>query len=192
MACERRPGSSTKLASIESYATPASSTPARRNTSQSYFTLCPAFGTAGSASRSRSGRRGGLASGGRLRGGLPPASSPSGATCANGKYHERPGATARDIPTSSPRIGSSDDVSVSSATRGARRHSATMTARAAGSSTIVGSAAGRASAVDGTEAGGGVEGAARGERGVDPATSGARWAGGGGGGAEFSDGATAS
>src|SRR5207245_5009944 len=144
--------------------------------------LWPALGTRASASNSRSGASASLASAGRLRGGVPPASSPSGATCANGRYHDRPGATARDIPTSSPRIGSSDDVSVSSATRGARRHSATMTARAAGSSTIVGSAAGRASAGDGTETGGGAEGAAGGEGGADPGTAGAGGAGGGGGG----------
>src|SRR5437016_2086880 len=139
IACERRPGSSTKLASIESYTTPASATPAPRSTSQAYLMLCPALGTRSSASSSRSGASAALAGGGRLRGGVPPASAPSGATCANGRYHERPGATASDMPTSSARIGSSDEVSVSSATSGARRHSATSAASAPGSSTIVGS-----------------------------------------------------
>src|SRR5207247_3872913 len=87
-----------------------------------------------------------LARGGRFLGGTPPASSPSGATCANGRYQERPGAPASDMPTSAARIGSSDVVSVSSATSGARRHSATTAASAAGSSTIVGSAVTAASA----------------------------------------------
>src|SRR3989449_622373 len=134
---------------MESYATPARSTPARRSTSQSYFTLCPAFGTAGSASSARSGRSASLARGGRFLGGTPPASSPSGATCANGRYQERPGAPASDMPTSAARIGSSDVVSVSSATSGARRHSATTAASAAGSSTIVGSALTAGSAAGG-------------------------------------------
>src|SRR2546430_2177667 len=120
IACGRRPGSRTKLARIESKATPASSTPARRSTSQSYLTLCPALGTRASPSSSRSGARSALVSGGRLRGAVPPASSPSAATCANGKYQDRPGATASDIPTRSARIGSTDVVSVSSATSGAR------------------------------------------------------------------------
>src|SRR5205823_1625088 len=139
IACERRPGSSTKLASIESYATPASATPARRKTSQSALMLCPALGTRSSASSSCRGASAALAGGGRLRGGVPPASAPSGGTCANGRYHERPGATASDMPTSCARIGSSDEVSVWSATSGARRHSATTAASAPGSSTIVGS-----------------------------------------------------
>src|SRR3989440_5098174 len=165
IACERRQGSSTKLASIESYATPASSTPARRSTSQSYLTLCPALGTRASPSSSRSGASSALVSGGRLRGAVPPASSPSAATCANGKYQDRPGATASDIPTRSARIGSSDVVSVSSATSGARRHSATTAANSAASSTIAGSAAAGTSV-----AGGG-----------GPATAGARWGGGAGG-----------
>ena len=140
MACARRPGSSTKLASIESYATPASSAPLRRSTSQSCLMSCPALGTAGSASSSRSGRSASLESGGRFGGGAPPASSPTAATCPNGRYHERPGATASDNPTSSPRIASSDVVSVFSARSGARRHSATTAPRAAASSTISGSA----------------------------------------------------
>src|SRR3989441_10365131 len=130
--------------------------------------LWPALGTRASTSNSRSGASASLASAGRLRGGVPPASSPSGATCANGRYHDRPGATARDIPTSSPRIGSSDDVSVSSATRGARRHSATMTARAAGASPIVRSAAGRGGGGGGAGKGGGGGGGARGGRGGGP------------------------
>ena len=66
MAWERRPGSSTKLASIESYATPRSSTPARRSTCQSYLMLWPAFGTAGSRSSSASGAQRGSVSGGRF------------------------------------------------------------------------------------------------------------------------------
>src|SRR5436190_1231605 len=115
--------------------------PARRSTSQSYLMLCAALGTRASDSSSRSGAMASLAGGGRLRGGVPPASAPSGATCANGRYHERPGATASDMPTISARIGSSADVSVSSATSRARRHSATTAASAAGSSTIVGSTA---------------------------------------------------
>src|SRR5439155_461697 len=89
--------------------------------------------------RARNGASASLASAGRLRGWAPPASSPSGATCANGRYHERPGAAASDRPTSSARIGSSDDVAVSSASRAAARHAATMAGRATGSSTIVGS-----------------------------------------------------
>src|SRR2546425_11047876 len=130
--------------------------------------LWPALGTRASTSNSRSGASASLASAGRLRGGVPPASSPSGATCANGRYHDRPGATARDIPTSSPRIGSSDDVSVSSATRGARRHSATMTARAAGAAPILGSAARAGGAGGGAGKGGGGGGGARGGRGGGP------------------------
>src|SRR5207237_10653160 len=76
-ACERRPGSSTKLASIESNDTPASSTPARRRTSQSYLRLCPAFGTHGSASSFRTGASASLESGGGFRAAVPPASSRS-------------------------------------------------------------------------------------------------------------------
>src|SRR5256886_7387383 len=134
--------------------------------------LWPALGTRASASNSRSGASASLTSAGRLRGGVPPASSPSGATCANGRYHDRPGATARDIPTRSPRIGSSHDVSGSSATRGARRHSATMTARAAGSSTIFGAAGGGGGAGVGDGTGGGVEGGGRGGWGDDTPTVG--------------------
>src|SRR5213076_3074075 len=139
-ACERRPGSSTKLASIESNDTPASSTPARRKTSQSYFTSWPAFGTRASASSSRNGASASLVSGGRFRGTAPPASSPSDATCAKGRYHDRPGATASDRPTSSARIGSSADALVASASSDARRDSATSAGSCAGSVTITGSA----------------------------------------------------
>src|SRR5439155_1537216 len=139
LACDRRPGSNTKLASMESYVTPASSTPARRSTRRPYFTSCPAFGTRASSRNARTGASASLASGGRLRGAAPPASSPSGATWAKGRYHERPGATARDIPTSSARIGSGDVASTSKAASGAARHSATAGARATRSSRIVGS-----------------------------------------------------
>ncbi len=66
MACERRPGSSTKLASMESYATPASSTPARRSTCQSYLMLWPALGTAGSWSSATSGASAKSSIGGRF------------------------------------------------------------------------------------------------------------------------------
>src|SRR5437870_1073531 len=145
IACDRRPGSNTKLASMESYVTPASSTPARRSTRRPYFTSCPAFGTRASSRNARTGASASLASGGRLRGAAPPASSPSGATWAKGRYHERPGATASDIPTSSARIGSGDVAPTSKATSGAARHSATAGARAARSSRIVGSACATAS-----------------------------------------------
>src|SRR5206468_8777601 len=47
MACERFPGSSTKLASIESYATPSNGTPARANATHAALMSCPAFRTAG-------------------------------------------------------------------------------------------------------------------------------------------------
>ena len=134
-AWDRRPGSSTKLASIESYATPPSSTPARRNTSQSYLMLWPALRTPGSSSSARSGPTASLPGGGRFLGGVSPASSPSGATWANGRYHARP-AIASDRPTSSARIGSSEEVSVSRATMAAARHAATTAPSDAGSSTI--------------------------------------------------------
>ena len=65
-ACERRPGSSRKLASIESKSSPASSTPARRSTSRSYFALCAVFLTFLSASSARSGSISGDRIGGRF------------------------------------------------------------------------------------------------------------------------------
>src|SRR5918996_4165592 len=167
-ACERRPGSSTKLASIESYTTPRSSTPARRSTSQSNFTLCPALETAGSSSNARSGRSASCSSGGRFTGGGPASSSPSGGRCANGRYHARPGATASDNPTSRARIASIEVVSASSATSGAARQAATTSASTRGSVTITASVP--------SSAGGG---AGTAEEGAEGAEGG----GGGGGGA---------
>ena len=86
MACERRPGSRTKLASIESNATPASSTPARRSTCQSYLMLWPALGTAGSWSSATSGAIAKSVIGGRFLTGVGAASSPPRGRWPNGRY----------------------------------------------------------------------------------------------------------
>ena len=88
MPCERRDGSSTNLASIESYASPRSSTPARRSTCQSYLMLCPALGTAASSQQLADRRAGrSSSSGGRFRTGA--ASAPSASSVAGGPVAER-------------------------------------------------------------------------------------------------------
>ena len=110
MACERRPGSRTKLASIESNATPPSSTPARRSTCQSYLMLWPALGTAGSCEqRHERAPAAESASGGRFLTGAGAASSPAGGRWPNGRYQTSVGLAASESPTSSASCGSSDD-----------------------------------------------------------------------------------
>src|SRR5207244_776988 len=116
-------------------------------------------GTRGSASSARNGARAGLESGGRLRGGSPAASSPSGARWPKGRYQDRSGVTASDIPTSVARSGSTDVVSVSSATSGAARHSARTAATPAASSAIRAPAAAGGAAAAGAEDAGGTGGA---------------------------------
>ena len=107
IACERRPGSRTKLASIVSKATPASSTPARRSTCQSYLMLWPAFGTAGSVSSAASGAIAGSVSGGRFFTGVgrrqPRRGSPGRSGCGGrtGDTRPRSALAESERPTSS-------------------------------------------------------------------------------------------
>ncbi len=136
MAWERRPGSSTKLASIESQATPAGSTPARRSTCQSYFTLCPALGAAGSVRYSTSGRQAGSVIGGRFRTSAGAASAPSRGRWPKGRYQTSSGEAASESPMSSASCGSRDEVSVSNATSGACRRRSMSGARSRTSSRI--------------------------------------------------------
>src|ERR1051326_62866 len=136
MPCERRAGSRTKLASIESYATPASSTPALRRTCQSYLMLCPPFRTAGSRNSSAIGAHAGSVRGGRLVTGAGAASSPPRGRCPKGRYHAASAAIASERPIRSASWGSSELVSVSRATSDAARRVRAKSGRRAGSSTM--------------------------------------------------------
>ena len=79
----------------------------------------------------------GSVSGGRFLTGSGAARSPPRARCPKGRYHTSDGLAASDRPMRSASCGSSELVSVSTATSGAARSRATRSGMAAGSSTTM-------------------------------------------------------